>query len=202
MQIAADTLTAEAAYKLLTGSIVPRPIAWVTTLSIDDRVNAAPFSAFTFVSNKPPMLGISIGRRAGVLKDTARNIMQRREFVVNIADRELLEPLHLSAQEFPEDLSEIAELSIEVAAAVSIATPRIAAAPVAMECRLANVLEFGDFKTNFFVGEVITIHVRDGLAENGKIDTRRLNPICRLGGPNYAGLGEIVTLPAIYVTPK
>ena len=202
MQIAANSLGAEDAYKLLIGSIVPRPIAWVTTLSTDTHVNAAPFSAFTLLSNRPPMIGISIGRRAGVLKDTASNILERREFTVHIADRHLLEPLHLSAQEFPKDVSEIAELLLETVPGVAIATPRIAAAPVAMECRLARVLEFGDFKTNFFVGEVIMFHIRDGLLENGKIDTRRLNPICRLGGPNYADLGTIVTMPTTRVTPK
>ncbi|MEK7438671.1 MAG: flavin reductase family protein, partial [Pseudomonadota bacterium] len=90
MEFAANTLGPEAMYKLLTGIVVPRPIAWVTTLSPDGGVNLAPFSAFTFVSNKPPMLGINIGRKAGIMKDTANNIHATGEFVVNIPDDSMI----------------------------------------------------------------------------------------------------------------
>lgn len=202
MQIKAETLSAEAAYRLLTGAVVPRPIAWVTTLSGPERTNAAPFSAFTFVSNKPPMIGVSIGRKAGVPKDTARNIRKNREFVVNIADRGMLNELHLSATEYPPDVSETAELSIELAPSIRIATPRIAKAQVSMECRLRRVLEFGEMRSNFFIGQIEMFHIRDGLAVDGKIDARRLDPIARLGGPNYAELGDVVTMPVIAVARK
>ena len=90
MDILAVSLGADAAYKLLTGVVVPRPIAWVTTISTAGVVNLAPFSAFTFVSNKPPMVGINVGRKAGQLKDTARNIHETGEFVVNIADETMI----------------------------------------------------------------------------------------------------------------
>ena len=202
MLVPAETLTADEAYRVLTGCVVPRPIAWVTSLSEKGIVNVAPFSAFTFVSNKPPMVGVSIGRKAGALKDTARNILKRREFVVNIGNLDLLDQLHLSAQEFPKEISEAEELKIDVARSERVESPRIAAAPISLECRLHNVFEFGDMKSCFFVGEVVMFHIRDGLMQNGKIETRDLRPICRLGGPNYAELGDIITKRAIGVTPK
>jgi flavin reductase (DIM6/NTAB) family NADH-FMN oxidoreductase RutF len=201
MDIAPETLSIEATYKLLTGCVVPRPIAWVTTLADDGHINAAPFSAFTFVSNRPPMVGVSIGKKVGVLKDTPRNILARKEFVVNIGDLNLLDQLHLSAQEYPPDVSEVEELDIEVLPSVRIKTPRIAKAPVSLECRLNQVVSFNE-KTGFYVGEIVNFHIRDGLLKNGKIETAELNPICRLGGPNYATLGDIITKKAIFVSSK
>jgi len=202
MDIDTATLSADAAYKLLTGSIVPRPIAWVTTLSENGLVNAAPFSAFTFVSNKPPMIGISIGRKQGKLKDTARNILRTSEFVVNIATEALLEKLHQSADEYPEDISEIEELAIETGSSQTIGIPRIASAPICFECKLAQVIEFGDVGSKFFVGRIEMFRVRDDLIENGKIETRRLQPIARLGGPNYASLGDVISLRPVKVSAK
>jgi flavin reductase (DIM6/NTAB) family NADH-FMN oxidoreductase RutF len=201
MEIAPETLNVESTYKLLTGCVVPRPIAWVTTLSDDGRINAAPFSAFTFVSTKPPMVGISIGKKVGVMKDTPRNMLARKEFTVNIGDLGLLDQLHLSAQEYPVDVSEVEELDIEVLPAQRIKTPRIAKAPVALECILNQVVSFGE-RTSFYVGEIVNFHIRDGLLKNGKIETIELNPVCRLGGPNYATLGEIITKKAIFVSSK
>jgi flavin reductase (DIM6/NTAB) family NADH-FMN oxidoreductase RutF len=203
--ISADSLTSEAAYKLLVGCVVPRPIAWVTTLSKGaqgDHVNAAPFSAFTFVSSRPPMVGVSIGRKIGKLKDTARNILERQEFVVNIGNLDLLDKLHLSAQEFEVDISETDTLSIAVTESKKIKTPRIADAPVSLECKLHQVIEFGTNVTGFYVGEVVMFHIRDGLVVDGKIETKELRPICRLGGPHYAELGEIITKKTIFVSPK
>jgi flavin reductase (DIM6/NTAB) family NADH-FMN oxidoreductase RutF len=200
MQIDPDTLSNAEAYKLLTGMVVPRPIAWVTSMSGPDMTNAAPFSAFTFVSNKPPMVGISIGRLLGGFKDTARNIRESKEFVVNIADTPMLQQLHMSSAEYPPDVSEITELGIELAPSTLIETPRIAAAPISMECRLYQMLEFGELKSNFYIGEVVLFHIRDGLSVDGKIDTKDLDPIARLGGPNYVDLGDIVTMPTVPVT--
>jgi flavin reductase (DIM6/NTAB) family NADH-FMN oxidoreductase RutF len=193
-------LSAEDAYKLLTGVVVPRPIAWVSTLSPLHTVNAAPFSSFTFVANDPPMLAINIGRRGAEIKDTARNILARREFVVNIADFPLLDALHGSAVEHPAHVSETELLGIATEPSEKILTPRIALAPVSMECVLHNVLELGASRSHLVIGEVLLFHVRDSICEDGKIDTLKLNPICRLGGPTYARLGELVRMPGIHVT--
>ncbi|MEC7258359.1 MAG: flavin reductase family protein [Pseudomonadota bacterium] len=195
-------ISAEESYKLLTGIVVPRPIAWVTTLNAQGGVNLAPFSAFTFVSPKPPMIGISVGRKGQTYKDTAQNIMAREDFAVHIADRSMIAAVHASSEEFPPEVSETEHLGLETCASDIIATPRLVAAPVALECRLRHVIEFGDTRSRFMVGEILRFHVRDGLLNNGKIQTLDLDPICRLGGPNYATLGEIETMAAVRQTPK
>lgn len=196
------TLPAEQAYRLITGIVVPRPVAWVTTLSSTGSVNLAPFSAFTFVSPKPPMLAISVGRKAGIYKDTARNILATEEFVVHIVDQPLLEPLHLSSTEHPPDVSEVQMLGLDTHPSTHIKPPRLTAAPIAMECRLRHCIEFGETRTRLLVGEVLLFHFRDGLLNNGKIETKELNPVCRLGGPRYATLGDIVTMQPVAQTEK
>jgi len=202
MRILATALDPQQAYKLLTGIIVPRPIAWVCSQSAGGVLNIAPFSAFTFVSNKPPMVGINVGRKAGVMKDTGINIHARGEYVVHIADESLLHQLHDSAEEHPPEVSEVELLGLATIASDCISVPRLAAPPVAMECRLHQSIAFGATGSEFIVGEVLAFHLRDGLATDHKIDTLALNPICRLGGPNYATLGRIVTLRAVAQTRK
>ena len=197
-----QTLEAEEAYKLVIGAVVPRPVAWVTTLSAAGGVNLAPFSAFTFLSPKPPLLGISVGRKSGTYKDTGRNILATEEFVIHIADRPLMEPMHLSSFEHPPEVSEVEELGLATEPSTLIKTPRLAVAPIAMECRLRHCIEFGETRSRFLVGEVVMFHFRDGLLVNGKIDTRALDPVCRLGGPRYATLGEIVTMQPVPQTRK
>ncbi len=202
MKILASSLTPQQTYKLMTGVIVPRPIAWITTLTDEGVVNLAPFSCFTFVSNKPPMVGINIGRKAGVRKDTGANIHALGEFVVHVVDEDLLEPMHLSAIEHPADVSEAELLGLETVASDMVRVPRLAAAPVSMECVLHQIIPFGDTGAEFYVGEVLKFHIRDELHEDGKVETARLKPVCRLGGPNYSKLGEIVHMKPIAQTEK
>jgi flavin reductase (DIM6/NTAB) family NADH-FMN oxidoreductase RutF len=197
MRILASDLDPQQTYKLLTGIIVPRPIAWVCTRSQAGVLNVAPFSAFTFVSNKPPMIGVNVGRKAGVMKDTGNNIRATGEYVVHIADESLLQAVHESAEEHPPEVSEVEVLGLETIASDFISVPRLAAPPVAMECRFHQSVSFGVTGSEFMVGEVLAFHLREGLARDYKIDTLALNPICRLGGPNYATLGKIVTLRAV-----
>ncbi len=202
MFISAQELDGEQTYKLLTGVVVPRPIAWITTLSAAGVVNLAPFSAFTFVSNKPPMLGVNIGRKAGVRKDTALNIMANGEFVVHIAHSGQTPELHASAIEHPPDVSEVELLGLATLPAQHLKVPRLQAAPVAMECRLVSVTPYGDTGAEFFVGEVLCWHLREGLANGGKVDAFALDPVCRLGGPNYATLGQRLTMTPIAQSAK
>ncbi|MGE0873455.1 MAG: flavin reductase family protein [Burkholderiales bacterium] len=202
MEIAASSLGAEASYKLLVGAVVPRPIAWITTLNAQGGVNLAPFSAFTYVSVKPPMLGINCGRKAGVMKDTGTNILASREFVVHIADAGLVGPVHESSTEYPPEVSEVAELGLEVLPCVDVRVPRLAIAPIAMECRFHSSTPFGATGSAFIVGEVLRFHIRDGLCVDGKIDTRTLQPLCRLGGPNYATIGELIRMQPVAYTAK
>src|ERR1041384_106706 len=167
MHVDPRNLSADESYKLLTGVVVPRPIAWVTAIAANGGINLAPFSTFTFVSPKPPMLAFSVGRRGGVYKDTARNILAAEEYVVHIADRPLIEAVHASAVESPPEVSETETLGLETAPSLHVKPPRVVAAPIAMECRLRQCLEFGETRSRLIVGEVVAFHFRDGLMNGG-----------------------------------
>lgn len=195
MEIDPTPQTMRENYKLMTGLIVPRPIAWVTTLTPEGKVNLAPFSAFTFCSHKPPMVAISIGHREGQLKDTGHNMLRDKEFVVNIADRSLLDALHQSSAHYAPDESETEALGLETQTSSVVAPPRLAAAPASMECRLHTSLPLGEEGNRLMIGEVLRFHIADHLVRDGKVETRELDPIARLGGPKYATLGEILTMP-------
>tara|TARA_R110002126_G_scaffold291784_1_gene458108 strand:- start:36979 stop:37593 length:615 start_codon:yes stop_codon:yes gene_type:complete len=181
-------------YKLMTGLIVPRPIAWITTLSEGKKVNLAPFSAFTFVSHKPPMVAISIGRKDGLLKDTGNNILRDGECVVNISNQTLLDQLHASSARYQPEQSEVEALGMETLASLTVAPPRLAAAPASMECKLHFSKMFGDEQNLLVVAEVTRFHIADHLVNNGKVETVDLDPIARLGGPKYSTLGQILTM--------
>ncbi len=187
LDIPSASLDRDAAYKLMMGIIVPRPIAWVTTLGENGKVNAAPFSCFCSVSTDPPMIGINIGDRAGGLKDTARNILRTREFVANIADIGLMEALHETSRPFPAQISELEEVGLDSGPSITIATPRIPAAPLQMECVLDQVIPFGAH-AHFYVGLIKLFRVREDLYRNGRIATSELGPLARVAGPIYAGL--------------
>jgi len=202
MSLSASSLTPEATYRLLSGIVVPRPIAWITTLSATGAINLAPFSCFTFVSNKPPLLGVNIGRKAGQRKDTGANIDALGEFVVHVADLPHMAAIHESSAEHPPEVSEAELLGLATLPSERVRVPRLADVPVAMECRLHRVIPFGETGAEFVVGEVLVFHIRDGLLHDGKIDTAQLNPVCRIGGPNYASLGPIVSLRSVSQTAK
>lgn len=194
MEIDAATLSSEASYKLISGAVVPRPIAWVTSGTTPSKINLAPFSTFTFLSSTPPIVGFNCETRPGGPKDTSRNINESKEFVVNIASEASLEALHLSSEGHPPDVSEVSLLGLETEACIKIQTRRLLKAPISMECRLVEALRFGLSGSEFFVGEVLFFHIHDDVYHDGKIDSRRLRPLCRLAGPNYAALGEIITM--------
>ena len=202
MRILAADLAPQQTYRLMTGIVVPRPIAWVCTRSPEGVLNVAPFSAFTFVSNKPPMLGINVGRKAGVRKDTGRNIHENGEYVVHIGDEGVLDAIHESAVEHPPEVSEIELLGLSTIASDFISVPRLSAPPIAMECRLHQAIAFGATGSEFIVGEVLAFHIRDGLMRDGKIDSVELNPVCRLAGPNYATLGRVISKRPLVQTDK
>jgi len=202
MRIDPAYLDPETAYRLITGVVVPRPIAWVTSLSATGVLNLAPFSAFMFVAPKPPMLAISVGRKGNIYKDTAQNILNNEQYVVHIADSSLMNAVHESSTEHPPDVSEVDELGLATLPGERIKVPRLAAAPIAMECRFRQCLEFGETRSRLIVGEVLVFHIRDGLLQNGKIETKALDPIARIAGPRYAKLGEIITLKPVFQTSK
>jgi flavin reductase (DIM6/NTAB) family NADH-FMN oxidoreductase RutF len=195
MEIDASTLDRIATYKLMTGAIVPRPVAWVTTRSIGGVVNAAPYSAYTLISPDPPLVVFHSSRRNGD-KDSARNIRATGEFVVNVADEDLLIQMHNSSAVLPPEMSEPAEFGIELAPSVTVGPPRIKASPVCFECKLVQMTDVGNEPHTVIMGQIVHFYVADRVYQNGRIDQAKLRPVARIGGPTYARLGELIHLPA------
>ena len=194
MEIEAAKLSPADAYRLMIGIVVPRPIAWVTTISENGLVNAAPFSAYTFCGKNPPMVCFNVGRRDETYKDTANNLKFLGEFVVNTVTADIVEPMHETSAEYPPDLSEVEALHLETLPSRTVKPPRLAISPINLECRVHTILPLGRDKDELVIGEVLYFHVRDDLIKEGKISTEALNPLARLGGPRYATLGRYITM--------
>lgn len=197
----ATTLDTATAYRLVCGVVVPRPVAWITTVDRDGKVNAAPFSSYNYVAHSPPMLAVNIGSRAGVLKDTARNIRETGWFCVNVATETLMETMHLTGADYPPDVSEAEALDIELLPGTRTPVPRIAASPVQMECKLDQAITLGRGLNTLYIGEVLVFHLSDEVYDGRHVDSVAMRPIARLGGPYYAGLGEIFHRPALQRPP-
>ena len=169
-------------YKLLTNLVVPRPIAWVTSLSKNGVVNLAPFSFFNAVGSNPLYIIISIGLNdAGEAKDTARNITDIGEFVVNLITEELFDAMNISAADFPPDQSELAAAHLNVSPSAQIKVPRVAEAQASLECKLFSVQQLGS--NTLFIGEVVMFHVADHLIDSN-MHINNFAPIGRLGSPS------------------
>lgn len=181
-------------YKLLIGSIVPRPIAFVSTLSSDGVLNAAPFSFFNIVTANPPMVAISVQRKQGDQKDTARNAVASGEFVVHIADEDYIEAINITAANLPPDESEVALAGLTAIPSERVSVPGIAEAKIRMECVLEQALPLGGTEESpacdLLIGRVVRFHVAESLYSNGRINAEALRPVSRLAGSDYAKLGE------------
>ncbi|ANU26998.1 flavin reductase family protein [Planococcus versutus] len=183
-------------YKLLIGSIIPRPIAFITTQSESGVVNGAPFSYFNIVSSNPPMVSVAIQRPTGELKDTARNIYDSDEFVVHIVDDENVAKINETAASLPPSESEIEKADLTLIPSKEISVPGVKEAKVRMECRLVQAIPLGGDGpgSDLFIGEVIQFHVDEEIYESGRIDPRGLGAVSRLAGTNYAHIGEIFSI--------
>jgi flavin reductase (DIM6/NTAB) family NADH-FMN oxidoreductase RutF len=184
----------EVAASVLLGCVVPRPIAWVTTVNAQGMVNAAPFSGYNFVSNIPPMIAVSIAARADGLKDTARNITDSGHFVVNVATESMRQLMHSSSADYLPDQSETELLDIELIPSEFIASPRIAASPVHMECTLDQVISLSEGRSRLFIGNVVAFHLSRAVFDGRRVDSFGMRPLARLAGPLYATLGEVIRL--------
>lgn len=200
MQLDAENLECGDAYRLMNSIIVPRPIAWVSTLSGDGRANLAPFSYFNGVGSEPPALSISVANRDdGSPKDTLRNIRDTGEFVVNAVPGRLAEAMNATSVELPHGESEFAAAGLTEAASVSVKPPGVAESPVRMECRLIQVVPVGE--ANLIIGRIVRFHLDEGVlaaARPGKaptVDAERLDPLARLGGMDYSRIAERFSLP-------
>lgn len=196
MQIDPETAPAQSIYKLLIGCVVPRPIAWVSTVSPDGVNNVAPFSFFMAICNEPPTVAFSSGPRAPGGKDTARNAQTAGEFVINVVDDARAEAMNLTSGEYPPDVDEFALAGLTAAPGVKVKAPRILEAPINMECRVTQILQIGRGPHSLVIGEVVQFHVRDDVydARTGRIDIRQLKPVGRLAGHQYTHVHDLFDL--------
>ncbi len=203
-----DALPAQDRYKLLTSTIVPRPIAWVVSMDLQGHLNAAPFSFFNALVGNPPIVGIGIGGRRegdapGSWKDSGANIRATGQFVVNLVPYDLREQMNITAIEFAASVDELAEAGLSTAPSTKIKPPRIAQSPVALECERFSIVEV-DVDRAIVLGRVLAVHVRDDCvldAARCYIDTPKLDLIGRMhGGGWYARTNNLFETPRIPVS--
>ncbi|MFN0071299.1 MAG: flavin reductase family protein [Chloroflexota bacterium] len=188
--------TPAAAYKVLIGCVVPRPIAWVSTIGADGVLNLAPFSFFNAVCSRPPTVMFSAGSREGVAKDTVQNVKYSGEFVVNVVNDVLVGPMNLSSGEYPPDVDEFALTGLTSVPCVKVKAPRVAEAPISMECRLTQTIPVGTEGYHVVLGEVVHFHISDEIYDSatGRIDMRKLKPVGRLAGNWYTHTSDLFEL--------
>jgi flavin reductase (DIM6/NTAB) family NADH-FMN oxidoreductase RutF len=176
-------LAARDRYKLLISTVVPRPIAWVTSVGPTGVVNAAPFSFFNAVGSDPALVVLGVGNREiGVPKDSAANIRARGEFVVNLVNEELAERMNICAVDFPAHESEIDAAGLQLEPGVQIHVPYLVESPVSFECREYSTTEIG--RNRIIIGEVLAMHIKDEYVDPERlyVNTNALHLIGRMGG--------------------
>ncbi|AQH02548.1 hypothetical protein A9R05_26790 [Burkholderia sp. KK1] len=189
-------------YKLLSSTVTPRPIAWVSTIDANGKPNAAPFSFFNVFAEDPPTLGFAINHRSDSdRKDTGENVRLQKEFVVNLVSADCVEQMNITAIEFGPAVDEFAEAGLTPAPSMLIRTPRIAESRVSFECRLMQIIALGT-RRSLVLGEVLAMHVPDEAvldAQRCWIDTQRLQLVGRMHGHHYLRMADVFEMPTIPV---
>lgn len=185
MHLDLNKIEAKAIYKVLASLVVPRPIAWVSSIGLDGVTNLAPFSFFNVMGVRPPIVAFAPGNKlTGEPKDTARNILEVKDFVVNLLDESLVEQMTESAKSHAATVSEIEVSGLTAVDSVAVSAPRILESPVSLECKLVETLCIGE--NRMVIGEVLHVHVRDGILDEESLDllTEEYYPIGRMASPN------------------
>jgi len=172
-------------YNLLIGLVAPRPIAWITSLDLAGKLNAAPFSAYNYMGVDPPIVAVGIGNLPGpgvIGKDTAQNIRNTREFVINVVNESVAEAMNVTASDFPQAINELDIVHLKTEPSLLVKVPRIAAAPASLECREITTMEIG--RSRIVLGLVVAIHVKDEFVDQSGpyIHTEQLHAIGRMNG--------------------
>ena len=178
-------------YKLLIGTVIPRPIALVTTLGLDGRANAGPFSFFNVLTHDPAIVAIGVENHADMrFKDTARNIRETEEFTVHIADYAMVQKMEVCAIKFGPEVDELAEAGLTTVTGEMVRSPRILEAPAALECRRTMTLEISRAR-EIILGEVLGVFVRDDLVNDRlHVDQHGMDAVGRLGGHSYSRIRD------------
>jgi len=199
MDVTPSQLAHREFYNLLISAVVPRPIAWVSSLSASGQPNLAPFSFFNAVCAKPPLLAFAPGMRspkksgatgevAGEPKDTLRNIRETKEFVVNVVTYELAEAMNLTSGDYDASINEFEVAKVASAPSKVVRPRRVAESPVSFECKLHQILDFNPAPEggSLVIGEIVSIHISERHLKEGRLDRNSLDLIGRMGGMQYA----------------
>jgi flavin reductase (DIM6/NTAB) family NADH-FMN oxidoreductase RutF len=185
-------------YRTLIEIVTPRPIAWVTSIDPEGRVNLAPFSFFNAFGANPPVVVFSpLRRRDGTKKDTLLNVEATGEFVINTAVEALAEKVNLSSKELPHGESEVELTGLTLSPSTRVRVPRIAEAPVHLECRRVQIVPIGDgpLSANLVIGEILVIHIDESvLTPSGHVDPLKLRTIGRMGGSDYCRTSDLFSM--------
>jgi flavin reductase (DIM6/NTAB) family NADH-FMN oxidoreductase RutF len=193
-QIDVASLDGADAYRLMTDVVVPRPIAWVTTVDEAGTVNLAPFSFFQGVCGSPPTIIVSVGRHKDRLyKDTGVNAVATGELVVNIVSDDLAEAMNVTCGEHPAGVDEMAIAGLTPVSSAHVRPPRVAEARVALECKLVQTVPVGRPPRDYLIliAEIVAFQIHDDLYRDGRVDPVALAPLGRLGGNRYRRGGEV-----------
>jgi flavin reductase (DIM6/NTAB) family NADH-FMN oxidoreductase RutF len=208
MDVAPSQLPHRELYNILISAVVPRPIAWVSSLSASGQPNLAPFSFFNAVCAKPPLLAFAPGMRlpkksaaasggpaatpAGEPKDTLRNIRETKEFVINVVTYELAQAMNLTSGDYDQSINEFEVAKIASAPSKIVRPRRVAESPVSFECKLHQILDFNPSPEggSLVIGEIVSVHIYERHLKEGRIDRNSLDLIGRMGGMQYTRTTE------------
>ena len=190
--------TFEGFNRVLTGVVVPRPIAFVSTISNSGNVNLSPYSFFNAVSYDPPLIIFSSSKFTsdGKLKDSLSNIEQNGEFVVNIVNENIVEAMNKTAAEYPEDVNEFDVANLTQIDSDLVKPPRLSESPVNMECKLERIITLGTeaHPQGLVIGEIIQLHIDDQIISGHRINHEKLKPVGRLAGNMYTHTNDVFEL--------
>lgn len=186
-----ETADSVESYKLLTGLVVPRPIGWIGTRRLDGSFNLAPFSFFNVVSANPPIVLFSAGTHRDRPKDSATLARESGEFTVNIVSEDVVEAMSVTSGSFSAADDEFAIAGLTAVPGKKVAAPLVAESPANIECRVAEILDLGpDGQTHLVIGDVVAIHVEDGVLDGTRVNHEALKAVGRMAGSTYARTGD------------
>ena len=193
MEISPESRSNQDIYKILIGTVLPRPIAWVSTVDASGNINLAPFSFFTVASVNPPILCFSpLLKENAIEKDTLVNIKQTREFVVSIVSYALAQTMNRTSGPYPSDVNEFDVAGATAKQSTLVKPPCVADSLVNFECKLQQIIPFGSEPRagNLVLGRVCNIHIHPDIVRNGEVDSKSLDAIGRLGGNMYTTIRD------------
>jgi flavin reductase (DIM6/NTAB) family NADH-FMN oxidoreductase RutF len=196
MEIQPQTAARKEMHRILLTSVAPRPIAWVSSINKDGRPNLAPHSYFNMICTEPAIVGFSSARRQGEdrrllgaegLKDTIRNIRETGEFVINVVTYALVEPMNLTSGEYESSVNEFEVARVTMAPSMCVRPPRVGESPIAFECKVYQILEFGtaEIGGTLVLGSIVNVHLGEEILTDGKIDASKIDFVARMGGRLY-----------------